>query len=93
MDTNNNGQTTPAQTVEDYSKAMNFIGQSLLSALSQILEQLPSELRNKKVVTQGLSAFLTNVIYKQSPNDQESCKEMLAELTNVVRVQLKNVPQ
>lgn len=84
---------TGAQSVEEYSKAMNFVGQNLLSSLSQILGQLPSELRNKQIVTQGLSAFLANVIYQQSPNNQDLCNEMLNELTRLVRLQLENVPQ
>lgn len=93
MNTDKSAQSVNEKTVEDYSRAMNFIGQSLLSTLTQVIEQLPSGLRNKKVVTQGLSAFLANVIYKQSPDNQDSCKEMLAELTDFVRIQLENVPQ
>jgi hypothetical protein len=93
MNPDTSAQSGNTITVEDYSRAMNIIGQSLLSTLTQILEKLPQELRNKKVVTQGLSAFLANVIHKQSPDNQDLCKEMLAELTDFVLIQLENVPQ
>lgn len=86
-----NTQQVDALTAEDYSRAMNFIGQNLLSSLSQLVEKLPAPLRNQKVVTQGMSAFLANVIYKQFPENQDSCQQMLAELTNLVRIQLENV--
>ncbi|KGP62503.1 hypothetical protein EP47_06255 [Legionella norrlandica] len=90
---NENSQPTGTFTPEDYAKAMNFIGQNLLSSLTQSVEKLPPQLRNLKVVSQALSAFLTNVIYKQFPENHESCQQMLSEISKLVSVQLNNIPQ
>ncbi|MDP3269289.1 MAG: hypothetical protein Q8M40_09605 [Legionella sp.] len=92
MNTDNNQKDNDV-TAEDYSKAMNFIGQNLLTALKQSVEGLPPQLRNRKVVNQGLSAFLTNVIHKQFPDNYEFCQQMLDELTKLVRTQLDQIPQ
>jgi hypothetical protein len=86
-------QTKAALSNEDYSKAMNFIGQSLLSNLSQNAEQLPPELRNIKVISQALSAFLANVIYKQFPDHADSRQQMLDELIELVNMQLNHISQ
>lgn len=73
---------------EDYSRAMNFLGQNLLSTLSQAVEQLPPELRNRQVITQALSAFLANVIHKQFPGDEDSCQQLLGDFANLTKTQL-----
>lgn len=78
-------------TAEDYSQAMNFIGQNLLLALTQSVEKLPAPFRNRQVISQALSAFLTNVIYKQAPENQEACQEILAEINQLVKAQLDNI--
>ncbi|HAT1659336.1 TPA: hypothetical protein JBL19_15590 [Legionella pneumophila] len=88
-----NTQPGEALTTEDYSKAMNFIGQNLLSSLTQSVEKLPPQLRNRRLVCQALSAFLTNVIYKQFPEHRESCQQMLDDITKHVSMQLDKIPQ
>lgn len=82
-----------ALTAEEYSKAMNFVGQHLLSALQQSVEQLPKPLRSRQLVAQALSAFLTNTIYKQYPDNQDACQYMLDEITKLVKAQLNSIPQ
>ncbi|WP_392538835.1 hypothetical protein [Legionella sp. 227] len=86
--------TQPVETLtnEDYSKAMNFIGQNLLSSLVQSVEKLPPHFRNSNVISQALAAFLANIIYKQTPGNPESRQQMLEAMTNLVRMQLNNVP-
>ncbi|MBA2656285.1 MAG: hypothetical protein H0U70_04785 [Tatlockia sp.] len=86
-------QVNNALTEEDYSRAMNFIGQQLLSSLTQTLEKLSPSLRNRAVVSQGLAAFLANVIHKQFPNDFEICEQMLAEFSKNTDIQLKQIFQ
>lgn len=78
---------------EDYTKAMNFIGQSLLTSLVQSLENLSPPLRNSNVISQALSAFLANIIYKQFPGDAEACQKMLDAITQLVQKQFDNFPQ
>ncbi|KTD02454.1 hypothetical protein OQJ19_04945 [Fluoribacter gormanii] len=87
--------TRPAEalTNEDYSKAMNFIGQNLLTSLVQSVEKLPPHLRSNNVISQALSAFIANIIYKQSPGNPESCQQMLDAITKLVKMQLENLPQ
>ncbi|KTC82291.1 hypothetical protein [Legionella cherrii] len=85
-------QSVEALTNEDYSKAMNFIGQNLLSSLVQSVEKLPPHFRNSNVISQALSAFVANIIYKQSPENAESRQKMLEAMTNLVRMQLNNIP-
>lgn len=80
-------------SAENYSKAMNAIGQHLLSALNQAVEQLPQPLRSRQLVSQALSAFLTNVIYKQYPGHAEACQHMLDEIAKLVKTQLESMPQ
>lgn len=86
-----NPQQADSISVEELSNAMNFIGQNLLSALNQTVDKLPPQLRNRKVVYNALSAFMANVIYKQHPKDQESCQQMLNELTKLIGVQLNSI--
>lgn len=86
-----NSQLNNELTEEDYSRAMNFIGQNLLASLTQTVEQLSPELRNRKVVAQGLAAFLANVIHKQFPQEPELCSKMLEEFSAQVRVHLELV--
>lgn len=88
-----NTQSIDAPTAEEYSKAMNFIGQNLWMNLTQSVEKLPPQLRNRKVVSQALSAFLANVIYKQFPENHDLCQQMLDDVTKLVKVQLDNIPQ
>ncbi len=93
MKADENNQSAEILTNEDYSKAMNFIGQNLLSALVQSVEKLPPPLRNSNVISQALSAFLANIIYKQFPGNPESCQHMLSSITKLVKMQLDNIPQ
>ncbi|MBN9228469.1 MULTISPECIES: hypothetical protein [Legionella] len=93
MNRDENTQADGTLTNEDYSKAMNFIGQNLLSSLIQSVEKLPPNLRNNNIISQALSAFLANIIYKQSPGNPESCQQMLEAITNLVKMQLNNIPQ
>lgn len=83
-----NSQTHDALTNEDYSKAMNFIAQNLLSSLTQSVEKLSVQFHNRKVISQAISAFLVNVIYKQFPDNQEACEQMLGEITKIVTLQI-----
>lgn len=85
---NKKNQATDELTHEEYTKAMNFIGQHLLAALAQSVEKLPQPLRKYKVVSQALSAFLANVIYKQFPEDAQAREEMHADLTELLSIQL-----
>lgn len=86
-----NNQQADAWTPENFSKAMNFIGQNLLTALTKSLEELPPAFRNRQLVTQAMSAFLTNIIYQQFPKDDQACQQMLDEMTKLVRSQLQNI--
>jgi len=74
-------------TAEEYSQAMNFIGQTLFSSLVQCMEKLPPHFRNQKMIANSLSAFLVNVIYKQSSGNQASCQQMLDEIEKLVKLQ------
>ncbi|CDZ78767.1 hypothetical protein BN59_03081 [Legionella massiliensis] len=91
--TNTNAENTEVLTAEDYNKAMNFIAQNLLSSLSQSMGALPQQLHNRKVVSQALAAFLTNIIYKQFPGDKDLSQEMLNEITEFVKLQLASIPE
>ncbi len=89
---NPNQENTPTEsqaTVEMYSNAMNFIGQNLLTALTQSLERLPANCRNTKVVTNGLAAFISNVIFKQAKGDEALCPKMLEDITKIIHVQFE----
>lgn len=79
--------------VEEYTRAMNFIGQNLLATLGQAVDKLPQTLRNEKVISQALAAFLTNVVYKYSPHELSASQNMLEQITNTVQVQLKQIAQ
>lgn len=85
---NKKNQPNDELTNEEYTKAMNFIGQHLLSALAQSVEKLPEPLRKYKVVSQALSAFLSNVIYKQFPDNAEAREQMHADITELMAIQL-----
>ncbi|STY28243.1 Uncharacterised protein [Legionella wadsworthii] len=78
---------------EDYTKAMNFIGQNLLAALVQSLEKLPPPLRDSNVISQALSAFLANIIHKQFPGDSTACQKMLEALNQLVKLRLESFSQ
>ncbi|PWY57622.1 hypothetical protein DGG96_00565 [Legionella qingyii] len=93
MTIDENARPAEALTNEDYSKAMNFIGQNLLTSLVQSVEKLPPHFRSNNVISQALSAFIANIIYKQSPGNPESCQQMLDTLTKLVKTQLENLPQ
>ena len=75
-------------TPEDYAKAINSIGQDLLERLQLTFKELDPTLRNNEVLFQGLSAFLVNVLYQQSPNDEEKRQQMLQHLTKIMQEHL-----
>lgn len=82
-----------APSPEEFSKAMNFIGQNLLSTLIQSIQELPAPLRNNEMVLQGLAAFLSNVIHKQWPDNKEARKETLDRFTKIVNAHLANIAE
>ena len=90
---NEHTQQDHTLTAEDYTKAMNFIGQNLLSSLIQSVNNIPAPLRKSKVVTQALSAFLANVIYKQFPEDHNSRQQMLDDLNKLIQIQFDHIQQ
>lgn len=92
-DTKEQGQQTNSLPPDAYPKAMNFIGQNLLTSLVQTMQNLPPPLRSNEVVVQALAAFLGNVIHKQYPQDGEACQQMLERLTKLVRVHLADIAQ
>lgn len=83
----------PNLTAEDYSKAMNFIAQNLLASLTQAVSNLPAHFQDRAVVSQALSAFLANVIYKQFPETPDACQTMLDDISKFVKVQLEHMAQ
>lgn len=94
MNSNNaNVQQAHPLTAEDYSKAMNFIGQNLLSSLVETVQKLPPPLRNDDMVLQGLSAFLGNVLYKQFPEDAEARHQTFERFSRLVNVHLENMKE
>jgi hypothetical protein len=87
-----NIKTEPAPTAEEYSQAMNFIGSNLFSSLVQSMEKLPPHFRNQKMVSNALSSFLVNVIYKQSSGNTDAVQQMLDEILKLVKIQLDSIP-
>lgn len=88
-----NTRPNEALTAEDHSKAMNFIGQNLLTSLNQSVEKLSPQLRNPNVVFQALSAFMANVIYTQSRENKIPSQQILDKVTRLVQAQLDSVSQ
>lgn len=87
-----NGNTESAPTVEEYSQAMNLIGSNLFSSLVQSMEKLQPHFRNQKMVSNALSSFIVNVIYKQSSGNTEKIHQMLDEILKLVKIQLDSIP-
>ncbi|KTD76899.1 hypothetical protein [Legionella worsleiensis] len=87
-----NANTESAPTAEEYSQAMNLIGSNLFSSLVQSMEKLQPHFRNQKMVSNALSSFLVNVIYKQSSGNTEKIQQMLDEILNLVKIQLDSIP-
>ena len=88
-----NVNTESAPTVEEYSQAMNFIGSNLFSSLVQSMEKLQPHFRNQKMVSNALSSFLVNVIYKQTSGNTEAMQEMLDEILKLIKIQFDNIPK
>lgn len=93
MNTSTEKTLDGAPTAEDYAQAMNFIGQSLYASLVQSVEKLPAHFRSQKMVCNALSAFLVNVVYKQSSGNYESCQKMIDEINMIIKNQLENLPR
>lgn len=87
-----NTKTETEPTSEEYSQAMNSIGQNLFSALTQSVEQLQPHFRNQKMVSNALSSFLVNVVYKQSSGNVEVSQKMIDEIFKLVKIQLDSIP-
>ncbi len=87
-----NVNTESAPTAEEYSQAMNFIGSNLFSSLVQSMEKLQPHFRNQKMISNALSSFLVNVIYKQSSGNTETSQQMLDEILQLVKIQLDSIP-
>ncbi|KTD35668.1 hypothetical protein Lmor_1115 [Legionella moravica] len=87
-----NVNTKSAPTDEEYSQAMNLIGSNLFSSLVQSMEKLEPHFRNHKMVSNALSSFLVNVIYKQSSGNTETIQQMLDEILKLVKIQLDSIP-
>lgn len=82
---------TNALSPEDYTKAMNMVGQNLLNALVQAMQNVPTPLRSNELVMQGLAAFLSNVLYKQFPQNKEARQQGLEHFTKLVAAHLANI--
>lgn len=80
-------------TPEDYSNAMNTIGQSLLNTLIETISHLPQAMRNNEMAIQGMAAFLGNAIYKQFPEDQEARQKTFERLMTLVSMHIANIDQ
>jgi len=76
---------------QDLNKAMNLVGNNLYGALGQTLQQLPEELRKREIILQGVSGFVANIIYQQTPNDPEIRQEMLEQINKLVNVHLHGI--
>ncbi|KTD61438.1 hypothetical protein [Legionella spiritensis] len=85
--------TKPADklTQEDYSQAMNLIGQNLFTALTQSVDKLQPSLRNNNVVFQALAAFLANIVHKQFPDNRDSSKKVIDDLAKLIHLHLDSV--
>jgi len=88
-----NVNTGSTPTVEEYSQAMNLIGSNLFSSLVQSMEKLQPHFRNQKMVSNALSSFLVNVIYKQTSGNTEAMQEMLDEILKLIKIQFDNIPK
>lgn len=86
-------ESNKALTEEDYTKAMNFLGQNLYNALVKSVEELEPPFRTNKMVSNALSAFLINVIYKQAQGNKDACQQMLDEIVKLITMQLESIPK
>lgn len=91
--TSENTQEANTLPSDAYPKAMNLIGQNLLTSLVQTMQNLPLPLRSNEVLVQALAAFLGNVLHKQFPDDQAAGQQMLERLTKLVHVHLADIEQ
>ncbi|KTD78804.1 hypothetical protein [Legionella waltersii] len=80
---------TPSQ--EELNQAMNTIGQQLFQSLSESVQKLPQPLRKGKIVNQALAAFLTNVIYRQFPEDKQARELTIDQLLAFVKQHLAQI--
>ena len=78
-------------TDEDYSQAMNVIGQNLYSSLAQSIDELPEYMRSKDLVMQALSGFVANIIHQQAPTDPDSCQETLKQVNEIIQMHLTSM--
>jgi hypothetical protein len=76
---------------EDYTKAMNEIGQNLLNALSNTAATMPAQLRTTDMIMQGVATFLANVLHRQFPKDVASRDQLHEYLTHLVSKQLSTI--
>lgn len=79
-------------TEQDYANAMNTIGQSLMTSLSQAIQSLPANLRSYDVLSQSLAAFTANVVYQQSPQDKQQREILLKRINEIAAIHLSNFP-
>jgi glutaredoxin 2 len=85
-------ETLDAATEQEYSQAINTIGQHLFQALSQTVQSLPQHLRNARIVNQALAAFMTNAIAKQFPEDKDARIQTMTKLSELVNLHLNSIP-
>jgi len=85
-------QSATELTEQDYANAMNTIGQSLMTALSQAIQTLPANLRSHDVLSQSLAAFTANVVYQQSPQDKQQREVLLKRINEISTIHLNSFP-
>lgn len=76
---------------EEYSKAMNSIGQNLLASLTETMQNLAPPLQTKEVAIQGLAAFLTNFLHRQAPKDSDARLQMHDRLNKIIQAHLASI--
>lgn len=84
-------ESTEQLEQEDYMKAMNLIGQGLYNGLIEAINDLPDPIRETNVVLQGMSGFLANMVYQQSPTDFAECQKMLEHINQITLHHLKEM--
>jgi hypothetical protein len=80
-------------STDEYSQAMNFLGQNLYNALMQSMQQLDPQFRSQTMVSNALSAFLLNIFYKQAEGNREKCEQQLDEIVKLIHLQLESIPK
>lgn len=88
LDIKNQAQQQDHNHEEALNKAMNLVGQNLYDALRQTLQQLPSDMRKREIILQGIAGFLSNIICQQAPKEAVIREEMLAEVNKLVNAHL-----